>query len=102
MQNNEKRGIRLVATDYIAAFLGICAAALNIGFSSSLPEQMVTGIGFSGEAVTTERLMFIIIASCIVVVSALMSIFTSRKTKWFVIASVTFVLNIVCLLINLL
>lgn len=82
----------------------ICAAVtilLNTIAYFFLPNTIVTQISFSSSGNHTSTLLYMILITVIISVSAAMTVFTEKKSKWIFIASILTVINIVLIIINL-
>ncbi len=67
-----------------------------------LPQKIVTGVEMFGKGTpTTDRISFLVIATCMILASSAMSVFTDRQKKWASVAAVLLFLDVLCIVVNL-
>lgn len=100
-ENNGKEKFVFEKSDIIPALIGGITLIMNIVSYFFLPETLVTGFRMFNETPHCGRLMYVIMASFLVVTPSLMCILTEKKKKWLAFAAVLGTANVVCLALNL-
>lgn len=67
-----------------------------------LPEKLTTGIELLGKGTpTTDRGAFVVIATCMLLASCAMCIFSENRKKWLALSVVLLILDVLCIVLNL-
>ncbi|MDD4164370.1 MAG: hypothetical protein PHD46_02200 [Eubacteriales bacterium] len=96
----EQKKVKLLGI--IAVISWVTTVLINIAAYFMLPDTIITQINFSSEKSYMQTLTYLIIVTVLVLISACMTIFTGRKTKWVTLTLILFSINVICILLNLL
>lgn len=100
-ENNGQKKFVFEKSDIIPAVIAGITLIMNIVSYFFLPEILVTGFRMFNEIPHCGRLLYVILASLLVVTPCVMCILTEKKKKWLAFASVLGIANVVCLALNL-
>lgn len=82
----------------------ICAGVtllLNTVAYFFLPDKIATQLTFSGAPRNTSTLFYLVALVFLVAASAIMTVFSEKKQRFFAISLILTVINIICVVINL-